>query len=58
MAVSSNLVCCFNHLHLNQQQQLHKKFFSLHFKWVNQCMQCFELKLDTLRKEKLLGLRL
>lgn len=55
MAVSSNLVCCFKHLHLNQQLQ---KFFSLHFKWVNQCMQCFELKLDTLRKEKLLGLRL
>lgn len=56
MAVSSNLVCCFKHLHLNQQ--IHKKFFSLHFKWVNQCTQCFELKLDTLRKEKLLGLRL
>lgn len=56
MAVSSNLVCCFKHLHLNQQLQ--KKFFGLHFKWVNQCMQCFELKLDTLRKEKLLGLRL
>lgn len=56
MAVSSNLVCCFKHLHLNQQ--LHKKFFGLHFKWVNQCMQYFELKLDTLRKEKLLGLRL
>lgn len=57
MAVSSDLVCSFKHLHLNQQQ-LHKKFFSLHFKWVNQYMQCFELKLDTLRKEKLLGLRL